>query len=251
MPSFWQKNGYLFSPTTTMKKDAYYLNGFFGYWRQYMPTGYSTHSFISGNWMKLVLEAFQKDVICTLPTGLHNRNQSSELWVSGTNYFADWSLWGSLHSKSVLWVLDLSLPWDGDQVHPFWKAALSLLLSFQWNWMSYPWRSHDSPSYVPISCSISFDSMTKHGEKAQQASLVKWIWYIQEHNLPGFHDMLDLHGKVYFFGGKLHPHSTTWSKAAGLMGSLTHSGSPKHLDLVHWWLAKPIPDGVHWAALSV
>lgn len=136
-----------------------------------------------------------------------------------------------------------SLPEAATKYTPFnnKRTAINLLLSSCWNW-----RSCDTPTWSWVNS----DSMTNKMGRAQEASLIKWKWYIQEHGWPGSGGILGLHDKVAAtLWGKLHPSLCNLKSNHWLNGVLNLQGSPKYLNTLAGFtdgLAKLKSTGLLW-----
>lgn len=90
--------------------------------------------------------------------------------VSVTDDFVEKSFWEreAASMRKWLWGFGLSAPHQGYQVHPFWKAAISLLQSCGQNWMNGPCKPYKSLAQYLIFGWLNSNSMTENVNKAHK-----------------------------------------------------------------------------------
>nr|XP_033811836.1 uncharacterized protein LOC117365469 [Geotrypetes seraphini] len=195
-------------PSPQSKKQTQAFIGLFGFWRQHIPhlgqilsplykITRKKYDFV---WTEHEEQAFQraKEAIQQAMNLWPLKEGPVELQVSVQERYANWSLWQKQAGRRVLlgfW--NRTLPETGTRYTPFerqllacyWALVATEQLTIGHEVMIRP--------EIPIMTWIMSDPKTHRIGHAQEQSIIKWKWYIQQRAKSGLHGVTMLHEKVF------------------------------------------------------
>nr|XP_033785733.1 uncharacterized protein LOC117353657 [Geotrypetes seraphini] len=195
-------------PSPQSKKQTQAFIGLFGFWRQHIPhlgqilsplykITRKKYDFV---WTEHEEQAFQraKEAIQQAMNLWPLKEGPVELQVSVQERYANWSLWQKQAGRRVpLGFWNRTLPETGTRYTPFerqllacyWALVATEQLTIGHEVMIRP--------EIPIMTWIMSDPKTHRIGHAQEQSIIKWKWYIQQRAKSGLHGVTMLHEKVF------------------------------------------------------